>query len=603
MRDDDDMLAGIDLGAWEAPPAPAGLADDVVAATRAAAAPRAAAIAVPALDASEAGPRRRRWWLAGGVAASAVAASLLLTRGLTRTASPADHGALTATAAQHLELDGLTLDLDAGAELRWRRDEAGLHVLQPRGASTYQVAAGSHLWIDAGATVATVEASGASLRVEVHMKPAIIPPRGLAAATAVAAVTIAVIGGHALIGGGAPPAVTINAGTTIEVVPGEAPREPSRVAGMPVAPVTPVGAPLTRGSRVLDEPAWYALLDAIDHEPATGAVADEATIVTAVRERLLIAAAAAAPCLAPQWPADTGEVSIDLVVRGARGVGAILDVAVEPSRFAEACVKAELVRVELPPIAAGKTWALAGRFRVQDAAHHASVTAEVETVTVAGTRTVATNPDATADELRRQMTEHFNEGTYAQALALAERLLAQGGTYRDLEFAYIAACHSQNTNRAHLYFRKLMPADQAKLSQICITEHIDPAADPTAAAPPLSSAAIGDVIKAKDGIYRACFQRELAHTPGLGGRLVIELTIAASGKVAQTRTVSDELGSSRVADCVRTNLATLVFPAGGGAVVSYPFLFWPAPSSPPAGATCQDPHGVDPFDPRPVCAR
>jgi hypothetical protein len=89
----------------------------------------------------------------------------------------------------------------------------------------------------------------------------------------------------------------------------------------------------------------------------------------------------------------------------------------------------------------------------------------------------------------------------------------------------------------------------------------------------LSKEEIDRVVKARAGVFRACYQKELNRTPGIGGKLVINFVIAADGSVKSTRTGGGSLRNAEVEGCVKNNIARLKFPAKGGAVVNYPFVF------------------------------
>ena len=88
---------------------------------------------------------------------------------------------------------------------------------------------------------------------------------------------------------------------------------------------------------------------------------------------------------------------------------------------------------------------------------------------------------------------------------------------------------------------------------------------------------IDRVVKARAGIFRACYQKELNHTQGLGGKLVVHFVIGGDGAVQASRTViasSSTLRNDAVEHCVQSNVNHLKFPAKGGvAHVNYPFLF------------------------------
>jgi hypothetical protein len=91
----------------------------------------------------------------------------------------------------------------------------------------------------------------------------------------------------------------------------------------------------------------------------------------------------------------------------------------------------------------------------------------------------------------------------------------------------------------------------------------------------LSREEIDRVVKSRQGLIRACYQKELNRARGLGGKLVVNFVIAADGSVKSTRVDPGKstLRNEAVESCVRTQIARLRFPAKGGGVVNYPFVF------------------------------
>jgi hypothetical protein len=219
MTDDDD-LHDFDLSAWDAPPPPAGLADAVLARMHAAA---------PVAAVEE--PRSaRRWWI-GGAAVAAVAAGVIGTViALGHSHRPAaGHGDVVAVRAQRLELDTVDAELDTGADLTWQRDRDGVHVEQRHGNATWRVVDDQ---LQVAAAGAAIDATGASLRVEVHMN--LSDARVLGASTvtaaAVAFVTVVVYEGHVKVTSSGQ-TVNVEPGGTVEVHPGQPPAPPALVGG------------------------------------------------------------------------------------------------------------------------------------------------------------------------------------------------------------------------------------------------------------------------------------------------------------------------------------------------------------------------------------
>jgi len=89
----------------------------------------------------------------------------------------------------------------------------------------------------------------------------------------------------------------------------------------------------------------------------------------------------------------------------------------------------------------------------------------------------------------------------------------------------------------------------------------------------LTKEEIDRVVKARAGVFRACYQKELNRSPGLGGKLVIHFVIAADGSVKSSSTQGGTLRNEGVESCVKGNIMRLKFPAKGGAIVNYPFVF------------------------------
>ena len=89
----------------------------------------------------------------------------------------------------------------------------------------------------------------------------------------------------------------------------------------------------------------------------------------------------------------------------------------------------------------------------------------------------------------------------------------------------------------------------------------------------LSREEIDRVVKARAGVFRACYQKELNRTPGIGGKMVIRFVIGADGIVKNASNAGGSFSNDGVASCVKSNIMRLKFPAKGGANVTYPFLF------------------------------
>jgi hypothetical protein len=242
--DGDNPLAGIDLDAWQPPPVRGGLADAVVQRMR-------EPPAVTPHDLGERGRRRGAGWMIGGaLVAAGVVAGLVAVGPLGArrsepiapgpiapgTAVAADRGDVIAERASHLEVGASSAELDAGTALSWQREGARVSVVQRRGSATWRAGRADTLVIDAGAMGASVEASGASLRVEVRMQLTSSDARVVAASVATAAVvslvTVIVYQGHVKASSGGQ-TVNVAAGSAVEIKPGEPPREQREVVAAP----------------------------------------------------------------------------------------------------------------------------------------------------------------------------------------------------------------------------------------------------------------------------------------------------------------------------------------------------------------------------------
>jgi outer membrane biosynthesis protein TonB len=78
-------------------------------------------------------------------------------------------------------------------------------------------------------------------------------------------------------------------------------------------------------------------------------------------------------------------------------------------------------------------------------------------------------------------------------------------------------------------------------------------------------------------MFRACYQKELKRSPGIGGKIVVKFKIGADGAVVTASPAGGTtLANEAVKDCVARNVNRLKFPPKGAvANVTYPFLFSP----------------------------
>ena len=92
--------------------------------------------------------------------------------------------------------------------------------------------------------------------------------------------------------------------------------------------------------------------------------------------------------------------------------------------------------------------------------------------------------------------------------------------------------------------------------------------------PSLTKREIDDVVRAGSSRLRACYQRQLDRKSDLAGTITVRFVID-HGDVQSTAVAGDTVRDSEVVACVRRNIQMLKFPARGGAIVTYPFVFAP----------------------------
>jgi TonB family protein len=76
-----------------------------------------------------------------------------------------------------------------------------------------------------------------------------------------------------------------------------------------------------------------------------------------------------------------------------------------------------------------------------------------------------------------------------------------------------------------------------------------------------------------------CYEQELTKKPNLGGRIMVQFTIAASGQVIASVLQNSTMGNARVENCTVQAVRRWEFPkplGGGIVIVSYPFVLTPA---------------------------
>jgi outer membrane biosynthesis protein TonB len=92
----------------------------------------------------------------------------------------------------------------------------------------------------------------------------------------------------------------------------------------------------------------------------------------------------------------------------------------------------------------------------------------------------------------------------------------------------------------------------------------------------LTKEEIDRVVRSRAGVFRACYQKELNRSPGIGGKMVIHFVISGDGTVKSANGAGGSLKNEAVESCVTNNIMRLHFPAKPpGGIVNYPFVFSP----------------------------
>ncbi len=505
---DDDVLKDYDLDAWEAPEAPDDLADGVIG--------RLGGTEVSAAVPVEPASPRRRAWIIGGVAAAVVAATLgtYAVISATRREGPTS-GSVLAARAQPLVIDGVKAELDRDADVRWTKDGAHVRVEQRAGTAAWRVDDKTTLVVDAGATVASVEASGASLRVEVQMNAMDGKIIGGSAVTAmaVALVTVVVYEGHVKVSGAGQHTVIVEPGSTwtsappapvvqIEPVVGggatedeiEISRDPFD-GPQPSSPDDDQAAPVKAGSGsdatvdqtcdevscVLDNYAGACCSkyqpDRKDRVPAPvkASTCDEVACVLSYYD----------PCCAaflkdPRPPAPT---SASKGLDRQMITDAIAKVKPQIRACGEKYPANGKVKLAVKVDSGGKVTNV--EVKETPSADLGTCVAQV----IAGARFAATDtggsfsypfvfeaevqPSCDATKLADEGMEKLNEGMHAAALAKFEASLACESDPKTVKLAYLSACNSRNAAKAKLYFLRMTAVERDRFKQICVRNNID----------------------------------------------------------------------------------------------------------------------------------
>lgn len=429
-------MSEIDFSAWEAPPPPDGLADGVV-----------ARMAEPE-PLPEPAPRRR--W----VIAATAAAVLAIAGGIWAITRPGrsapDHGEVVADKPQHLELGGVSADLDRGADIRWQRTSHGFEIEQRAGAASWHMAKDEHMTI--GATVASIDAAGASLRVEVPMNLSDAKVIGASAVTAatVAMLTVVVYEGHVKVASSGQ-TVVVQPGTTYTVKPAPVvlatvPSDKPRIAVLGLGATRdemPVAKELTDGlrARIRTGAFPFALAPASDKE-----LTDEELLHDCTSEQ--------PACMT----AIAGELGADILLYGhvdKQDPG--FEVVVKRFSVAEAAVESQDIEMIPPGDASG-------------AALQAWASKIANALLASPTPPKHTGCDAEA--LIAEGNEQLSAGKHIAALAKYEAAIACKPEERTERLAFMAACNAANVTKARDHWGKLSSASQNQVLQMCVRNGI-----------------------------------------------------------------------------------------------------------------------------------
>ena len=95
----------------------------------------------------------------------------------------------------------------------------------------------------------------------------------------------------------------------------------------------------------------------------------------------------------------------------------------------------------------------------------------------------------------------------------------------------------------------------------------------------LDKEVIRGIIRRHINEVKYCYEQELTKKPELGGRIMVQFTIAASGQVIASVLQNSTMGNARVENCTVQAVRRWEFPkplGGGIVIVSYPFVLTPA---------------------------
>lgn len=166
------------------------------------------------------------------------------------------------------------------------------------------------------------------------------------------------------------------------------------------------------------------------------------------------------------------------------------------------------------------------------------------------------------------------------ALALASLLAACGASS-----AHEAAPSDARSPRSNRNDPPVGPVATAPVPEETILGWVDRATEPRPEAPPYEpppdtlAGYVRAQVRAHRPELRRCYERALAESPGLRGRLAIRFTIQPDGSLTDVEVRDDELGSDALAECVVAVVRAWTMPPELSSVrratVTYPLVFQP----------------------------
>ena len=552
MMNDDDTLDEFDLSAWEAPPPPADLADAVI--DRMGGTQTDVAVAIPV---EERGPRRA--WIIAGAAVGAIVLALgvwSLVRA-TRPAAPTS-GAVVAERAQSLSLDTVNADLDPGADVRWKRRGDVLYIEQRAGRVVWRVADDEKIVIDAGAASASVEATGANLRVEVQMNATDAKVIGATALTAAAVsiVTVVVYEGYVRVGKPNQQTVVVAPGTTYKVnadqeeapVVGSAPVDVKMSTKVAILGLELVVGP--NGSVGGDEPVVAQVLSA-EMRAAADSIGSYKLAPSGDKDLVDLKLLNNCTSEAPQCMSAIGaELAADKLVYG----------KIERIKVGYH-VSLKLLDVARKQVERTISWGIP------------QAEAEGEGLTTWGKRMYGAivgeaSTTCDAEVLKEEGMQNINMGQHAVALLKFEASLRCKQNSHTQQLAFMASCASGNSPKAKYYYRLLPAAQQQRFSQMCIRSNTAYEGDEDTIKPEsLDRAMISGGIAAVKSNVSACGDKA-----GGGGKVKVTIKVGPDGDVTSAQ--AEQTPSKALGDCVVAAVKRAQFgETMNGGSFSYPFVF------------------------------